>query len=377
MKQYEEVFFSVVRHALWKAPLEIPEGFSDWGSVMKLAKSQAMTGLVGDVLLRTPDILETLPPRFVARLQEIPLENMGTHTVLNNTLIMVVTRLREHGIEPVLLKGQGIAQYYPVPQLRQCGDIDLYVGEENYAKAYDVLLPVATEIDDRSEAMDTAKHFHMHIGAVLLEIHKYAHKFTFRKDNKKYEVFAIPGLTQNLVMMDFSGIKVNTPADDFNVFYVFNHLCQHFLSSGVGFRQLCDLACMLHAKREMYSMQNLELQLNSLDLMTPWQLFGCVIVDFLGLPREEFPFYDSKMLKRSGYLVEQILYEGNFGHQTLRTKNAGDSYLMDKTLALKWHTFRILSMMRILPRHMVINFFHMLVDGFRQVFKDLSVRSRR
>ena len=45
MKQYEEVFFSVVRAALWKTPVEVPQGFADWNKVLKLAKAQTLTGL--------------------------------------------------------------------------------------------------------------------------------------------------------------------------------------------------------------------------------------------------------------------------------------------------------------------------------------------
>ena len=37
MKQYEEVFFSVVRAALWNTPVEVPHGFADWNKVLKLA----------------------------------------------------------------------------------------------------------------------------------------------------------------------------------------------------------------------------------------------------------------------------------------------------------------------------------------------------
>ena len=371
MKQYEEVFFALVRTALWKVPLEVPEGFRDWDSVMKLAKSQAMTGLVADVLLRSPQILSTLPERFVARLQEIPLENMGVHTVLNNTLIMVVTRLREHGIEPVLLKGQGLASYYPVPQLRQCGDIDLYVGVENYEKAYELLEPVATEIDDRSCLVDT-KHFHVHVGPVLFEIHRYADILTYRRQNAIYQSYASEGLSSGLVPVDFAGCSVNTPADDFNIYYVFNHFWHHFLTSGVGFRQICDLACLLYAKKGQYDVAMLEKVLNDLDAMYPWQTFGCIVVDVLGLPQEYFPFYKAQKPRRIELLLERIIMEGNFGQKGEYSRKHTKSYMAEKVFSLKCHLVRITQLLRVFPRHMVIRVHHMLIEGFRQVSKDIT-----
>ena len=173
MRKHEEVFFSVLRTALWDQPFEAPADFRGWGRVMSLAKSQAMMGHVGDVLLKHSQVLKVFSPMGLEKLQEMPLNIMAMHTTLNNTLILIVKTLRDNGIEPVLLKGQGLAQYYPEPLLRQCGDIDLYVGEENYEKAYDALKPVVNDIDDRTLALNRGKHFHSYIGSVVIEVHKY------------------------------------------------------------------------------------------------------------------------------------------------------------------------------------------------------------
>ena len=246
MKQYEEVFFSILRASLWKTPVEIPEGFDDWGKVLKLAKTQALTGLLGDVLLTNPAVLSKLPSKAVAKLQDIPLTNMGTYTVLNNTLILVVSKLREHGIEPVLLKGQGIAQYYPIPALRQCGDIDLYVGEENYEKTYHVLTSIVTEIDSIDSLYKDIKHFHAKIGSILIEIHRFAYVDSSKKIDLAYQNYSKKGLSEGLVKVSFGEINVNTPEVNFNAIYIFNHLWHHFITSGVGLRQFCDFMCYLH-----------------------------------------------------------------------------------------------------------------------------------
>lgn len=371
MKQYEEVFFALVRTALWKAPLEVPEGFRDWGSVMKLAKSQAMTGLVADVLLRSPQILSTLPERFVARLQEIPLENMGVHTVLNNTLIMVVTRLREHGIEPVLLKGQGLASYYPVPQLRQCGDIDLYVGVENYEKAYEVLEPVATEIDDRSKIWGWM-HFHLKIGPVLIEIHHKVEYAFAPKYDRIFQKKSYDGLTRKLTQVDFCGTSVNTPDDNFNAFYVFYHLWRHYVASGVGLRQLCDLMNFLHSKFGQLDLDYLKNFISRMELMVPWQTIGCIYVDILGMPKEEFPFYNSRMRAKADKFLRIVLTEGNFGQKTDYVRKRKSSYLYEKWFSFKCHVKRLTEMFSIFPYQAFVRVFHMLYDGIRMIVKDIT-----
>lgn len=372
MKQHEEVFFSVLRTALWKQPLEILQGFKSWGAVMMMAKTQALTGLVADVMLTTPEILDTLSEPVVQKLQDIPLQNMAMHTMLNNTLILVVTTLRNHGIEPVLLKGQGVARYYPIPELRQCGDIDLYVGEENYVKAYDALLSVVTEIDDKESLSRRNKHFHAKVGSVLIEVHQFADVNAYSKLNEVFQEYSSAGLTEKLVKVDFGGISINTPADDFNAFYVFNHMWHHFIAGGVGLRQLCDWAMFLHTHYQKLNLGYLESLLNDMQLMKPWQSFGCLAVNVLGLPEDEMPFYQSTMSRKSDAILKRIITEGNFGHQTAFVRQRNGGYLQEKWFSFRFHVVRYFRMFQLFPIPALRQFLYVMKSGFRQVFKDLS-----
>ena len=101
MNQEEKVFFSILRSALWGTTVEVPEGFSQWNMIMKLAKTQALMGLVGDVLLTRHEIRETLPPKLIEKLQDIPMTNVGMHSQMNMTLQLLVLTLRMVGIEAI------------------------------------------------------------------------------------------------------------------------------------------------------------------------------------------------------------------------------------------------------------------------------------
>lgn len=47
----------------------------------------------------------------------------------------VVTRLQDHGIDPILVKGWSVARQYPEGLVRPAGDIDLVVREEEFERA--------------------------------------------------------------------------------------------------------------------------------------------------------------------------------------------------------------------------------------------------
>ena len=374
MKRYEEVFFEIVRSALWRTPAEIPSDFTDWASLIRLAKAQALMGLVGDVLLTTPHIISSFPPVVVQKLQEIPMNSMAMHTMLNNTVILVVTQLRKHGIEPVLLKGQGIARYYAVPELRQCGDIDIYVGEENYEAAYHALMPIVTEIDDRDTIYKEVKHFHAKAGSVLIEVHRFADVNAYPKLDKVYQKYASEGLSRNLVAVDFGGVTVHTPSDDFNVYYIFNHLWHHFMTYGVGLRQLCDLASFLntHVVDEEY----LHKLLTEMKALSSWNAVGNLLVSYLGLPSDKMPFYSPMPKWKVRLMLRIILNEGNFGQGTSFTRVRSKNYLREKVTSLFGHLKRQFLIFLILPGVALKQLFHLLRAGFRQVFKDLKLKRK-
>ena len=370
MTEHEKVFFSILRSALWGGPVEVSTGFSLWADVVKLAKSQALMGLVAEVLLTRSEIRESLPSNFVTRLQTVARTNVGMHSQMNMTLQLLVLTLRNEGVEPVLLKGQGLAKNYPTPELRQCGDIDIYVGEENYEKAYEAILPIASEIDDKSKIWNWM-HFDAKIGSVMVEVHQKADVMYSRKKEKTYRGYMIQGLSKGLRPIRFGDVDVMTPNDTYNAFYVFYHLWRHFSTSGVGLRQFCDWACFLHAHVGKLDLPYLKKMLDDLGFMKPWQVLGCFLVKDLGLPEEEFPFYDKKYVGKVDRVREYVMTDGNFGTNVSAGREKSRGYLHGKWVSLKYHILRFFRMFAIFPKQTMMRLFYMLRDGIAQVFKDI------
>ena len=75
--------------------------------------------------------------------------------------------LTAKGIDGIFMKGLICASRYPQPELRQCGDIDFEVREEDFAKTLDALDEVA-EVD---RSLVHEHHGMAHMGDVQLEPH--------------------------------------------------------------------------------------------------------------------------------------------------------------------------------------------------------------
>lgn len=373
MERHEEVFFSLLRNAFWGSEIEIPEGFADWGEVARTAKIQSALGVVGDVMLSDARIASAMSQELRTKVKTFIMANMMTHGKLNGVLVNVVSHLSAAGINSVLLKGQGLAQYYPKPEMRQCGDIDLYVGLERYADSYDVVKLLATKIDDR-KALEVGKHYDFFVGKVAVEMHRYSDRYPTSRLDRIYQEVSLKGLERNLVPLMFSGQEVNTPSDEYNAFYIFSHLFHHFLINGLGARQLCDWMLFLRARSSHIDMQSLQTTLKSLDMLKPWQAFGCVLVKYFGMPAETFPFYDAAQENKAAKIVKRLLDEGNFGKERDVYKKRGKIYLINKTWAMFAHIGRSIGLLFLFPRHSFRQIWHTISNGFAQVWNDTKIR---
>lgn len=373
MERHEEVFFSLLRNAFWGTPVEIPDGFADWAGVARTAKVQSVLGVAGDVMLSDSSIASAMSQELKTKIKTFMMANIMTHGKLNGVLVKVVSELSASGIRSVLLKGQGLAQYYPKPEMRQCGDIDLYVGLDQYSASYDVLQPLATKIDDR-KALEVGKHYDFFVGKVSVEVHRYSERYPTARLDRIYQEISKKGLSEALVPMVFSGQEVNTPSDVYNAFYIFSHIFHHFLTSGLGSRQLCDWMLFLRQRSSYIDMDSLREILSRLDMMKPWQAFGCVLVKYFGMPADLFPFYDSSQEHKAEKILRRLLDEGNFGQQRDVNKKRGANYLLNKTRAVLAHIGRTFGLFFLFPRHSFRQIWHTISSGFAQVWNDAKIR---
>lgn len=364
-----KVFFDILRSSLWGTALTVPQDFSEWGKVFSLAKSQSVLGLVANAVLSDAEVANRIPADVQKSLKAFVMSNMATHSMLNNTLLSIVESLRHNGIEPVLLKGQGIAKYYPIPELRQCGDIDIYVGQENFETACSVIGEMSTPEDHQGD-IPSLKHFHTRIGSAFIEIHRYTDVYWPKRYDRKYQKISDEGMSSKLVPLDFSGVQVMSPSVDFNVFFIFNHFWHHFIADGVGLRQICDWVLLLHASHGKIDLDKLASMLYEMKLMKEWRVFGCIAVDTLGLSMEEMPFYDAKYRKKASKVLELILLEGNFGKENLKGYKRPKGYVAGKWYSFRKRSGRNFRVLRIFPYEALRHIFKVFVCGIGVMFSD-------
>ena len=371
-ERVRDVFFSLLRSALWGGQLDVEVGDisrKDLGGVIKMAKSQTVLGLIAHELMTRNEFSEMLGSESRERLTLMVQENFFHYQRLNAVLLSVVLELRKHGIDPVLLKGQGISKYYPIPELRQCGDIDIYVGQENFAKSCEVIGAMSTPEDHQGD-IPSLKHYHTRIGSAFIEIHRYTDVYFPRRYDVKYQKISDAGMHSVLVPLDFVDAEVLTPSVDFNVFFIFNHFWHHFIADGVGLRQICDWVRLLHVNQGKINLEYLSNVLGEMKLMKEWKVFGYIAVNTLGLPADEMPFYDPKYKKDAEKVLELIMLEGNFGQENLKGYKRPKGYLAGKWYSFRKAFSRNLKVLQIFPAESLRYIIKSIVVGVAVIFND-------
>ena len=370
MESHEKLFFEILQNGLWGKPIEAVPTRNDMLHVVKLALSQTVLGIVGNVIITDKTLSSYLTERELAYLRKLVMSVVSVSYTWNCSVRNIFMEMHDNGVEPILLKGQGIAQYYPNPDFRQCGDIDLYVGKQYFEKACEVVKALATE-NDMATVKHTKKHFHIYLGKVPIELHLYSDVYYPKRLDRIYQEISDAGISVAPVEVELAGYPVKTPSVNFNVFYIFNHLWHHFIADGVGLRQICDLCVLLHRFHGQIDHDYLQNVLERMGLLKQWKIFGSIAVDKLGLPVEEYPFYDKKYSRLKEKVFRLVMLEGNFGHENMKTHNRPNGYLRGKLYSLAFRAKRNMRVLFLFPKDSLRHIGRVINKGVWVVLVDI------
>jgi len=283
------------------------------------------------------------PQEAIRQLQMLLVQNRQRHILLNRTLVEITDLLQKENIHPVLLKGQGVALNYIESALRQCGDIDLYIGTDDYQKAC-IVVDRWNGKDENSQ--ESKKHYHLCHQGVNIELHRIAECMSMPWHNARFQRWTRQNLHgDNLRRVYINSTEINLPPFNFDVLYIFNHAWCHFIAGGISLRQLCDWARYLHTFRTEIDRDELKKNLKAFGLWHAWQLFGYIAVKYIGLPKEDCPFYTNWYSWQTERILDMIQKGGNFGFFQTHVKDRPDGYWAGKWFSFKkmhHHFYRLL-----------------------------------
>lgn len=363
-----EAFFALVRGGLWEKDVRLlPFGKIDFSAIYKLAEEQSVVGLVAAGL---EHVVDTKVPKedaltFVGTALQLEQRNIA----MNSFICALIERMKAAGIRALLVKGQGIAQCYNRPLWRTCGDIDFLLNNDNYEKAKQFLLPLATSV---SEEDVCRLHYAMMIGQWDVELHGTLHSGLMTKldntiDDIQREMFTVWRVRK----WANGNTPVYLPSVNDDIIFVFAHILQHFFKSGIGLRQICDLSRLLWTNNDGIDYILLERRLCEMGIMSEWKTFATMIVNTLGMPEVMVPLYTPslKWSRKANKVLKNIIKTGNLGHNRDKSYYQKNPYLVIKAISLWHHTKTAIIHFSIFPLDSIKVLKEMIKIGIYEVAK--------
>ena len=326
----------LLRCALWEERPDIRHlgDAPDWQAIMQAAGRHTVHGLVAQQVKKVAEQSdnESLMRAAMKVLMRVSHDNLHV-----NAVVADLTRvIHEGGFHAILLKGQGVARYYPQPELRCVGDIDYYTGEHTDEIA-DLLQEKLPDISYHRSGNEP-KHKNGTLRGVEIELHRRATNLSI--NTKAVEIHE---WTEEVLHSDnqrtalIGGCEVTVPSALFDAIYVFHHFYRHFLRDGIGLRHVCDWMRTLYANRDEIDTSELERLLRQFEMLEAWQLFGLMAMRHLGMPQDAMPLFDGRRTKAADLLMHELVKDSNFGFEKQERLT---EFMPKYTLSHKWHSMK-------------------------------------
>jgi len=318
--QLRDIFFQLLRIGLWgKGKLSLGDSLTEnnWITIRKYAANHTVEGIIYDSF---PYLEEhQLPPqslrmKWAARMDQIERHNAK----MNEVIAEQFSLFREHGIRPILQKGQGVASYYRIPEHRISGDIDWCFELDGYMQARNFLK------HNHPIFQDTAGFsLDYHWKGIHVEHHKRI--FDFRSPLVKgYLKKLLANYKDQQERVLIHGVPIRLLAPELQLLQVNIHILKHLITYGIGLRQFCDSARLYYSVSAQIDAQVLKKIYQKTGILKWTHNLHKLLEKDLGLPKTAIPFpYPEDTDKQ--WMLDEVWSSGNFGFHDARYEESKKS----------------------------------------------------
>lgn len=298
-----DALFTLLRAGLWGLRIEdqgpFPLSDKEWVRLFEEARKQTVIGIVYRGITLLPEVFMPPIPILTKWVAEVDRIERNNHK-MNSALEALIQMYDKQGISPIVLKGQSVAAMYDTPEWRECGDIDLYIREEDRAKVLGILQDTGIEHEKHADNSICYKY-------QGIDVEHHTEMIDIETPSKKKRITAIieeEGYSQDA--------NTKTLAHNTNLLMLNSHIMKHAIGRGVGLRQLCDMARAYHTCHQTIDYKHLTKLYHDAGIEKWSILLHTFLVRHLGLPSDEQPYKNLEHIDTEP-LYAIILQGGNFG----------------------------------------------------------------
>ena len=239
---------------------DLPAENVDWSAIFTLANQQKLLPILFEAARKTPAAAENAA-LFAVTKQQVIVQVLH-QTVRSAEFSDLYHKLRSAGLHPIVVKGQLCSRLYPLKDHRISADDDLYISDAEFMACHKQLLANGLTTDTPVDELATADEVSYTINGSPLYIELHRHLFDSSEDahDELNHFFA------SLKPVETDSFLAMPPHE--HLLYLILHAYKHFVRSGIGLRQFCDIGLWAWAYHAEIDWQRLHEQCESVHAAT-------------------------------------------------------------------------------------------------------------
>ena len=247
MKNLEKLFLESLKLAIRgeKYSGDIVLDDRDWQVFFALASAHHVLPLVFDALREVPQLKEK---EFTQEIKQNIRRQVFMHIQKTGEFLRLYKLLLEKGIIPLVVKGAVCRSLYPNPELRISSDEDILIPEKDTLPCHDIFTAIGLTTPETDLEKAHELPYRKKGSSLYIELHR----SLFPRESDAYGDFNsyFTKVFDNICEVDVQGNKILSLSPSEHFFYLICHAFKHFLHSGFGLRQVCDILLFAEKYRE-------------------------------------------------------------------------------------------------------------------------------
>lgn len=204
----------------------------DWVKLVQLSQIHCVTGILGYMTMSWPICPDE---QMKASLRSVCLNTIALFARRAALADVFSQTLSRNGIDHIIMKGFVLREYYPVPELRTFGDIDLVIRPEDREKSDELLRSLGYQPETDWEPVFSytkdVEYYEIHSEIMEVNVSDKADYRGYFRDPWRYA--------------EAAGDHRYQFKPEFHFLYLLTHIAKHVTGSGAGVRMYLDVAAFL------------------------------------------------------------------------------------------------------------------------------------
>ena len=211
----------------------------EWRELLKLAQTHKMLPIVYEGIYQLP-CLQMSQTDFLQKAKGLVIQQVTLQTMKTAQFFQWNQFMREHGYKPLVVKGIVCGNLYPKSDYRLSSDEDVWMEPATFEKCHELMIKFGLSIMEEVSIKDSYEiSYRKKDSPLYIELHKSLFPV---KDSvcSQWNTFFEEAYNR-AIKVDIQGELVYTLDYTDHLFYLICHAFKHFLHSGFGIRQVCDI----------------------------------------------------------------------------------------------------------------------------------------